>query len=55
VAVVVRAGHPVVVDRLDVSPDELRLALAVGIPSLARSVPLAELAEHGGLAGQPAG
>jgi hypothetical protein len=55
VAVVVRAGHPVVVDRLDVSPDQLRLALAVGIPSLARSVPLAELAEHGGLAGQPAG
>ena len=55
VAVVVRADDPVVVDRLDVLPDQLRWALAVGIPSLDRSVPLAELAERGELAGQPAG
>jgi hypothetical protein len=55
VAVVVRADDPVVVDRLDVLPDQLRFALAVGIPSLGRSVPLAELAEHGELAGQPTG
>jgi hypothetical protein len=55
VAVVVRADDPVVVDRVDVSPDQLRLAVAVGIPSVDRSVPLAELAERGELAGQPAG
>ena len=55
VAVVVRADDPVVVDRLEVSRDQLRLALAVGIPSLERSVPLSELAERGELAGQPAG
>ena len=55
VAVVVLADDPVVVDRVDVSPDQLRLAVAVGIPSVDRSVPLAELAERGELAGQPAG
>jgi Family of unknown function (DUF5719) len=54
-AVVVRADDPVVVDRLDVSSDQLRLAVDIGIPSLDRSAALSELAEHGELAGQPAG
>ncbi len=53
-AFVVEADAAVMAERLVVTPDRLRVAMSVGIPSLDRSVPLAELAAHGELAGQPA-
>jgi Family of unknown function (DUF5719) len=43
---VVEAGAPVVVERVMVGEDGLRLAAGVGIPSVEGAVPLASLLEH---------